>query len=118
LIVEPSLLIADEPVSMLDVSVRAGVLHLLDRIRVERSMGILMITHDLPTALAFCDRVIVMRDGEIVTVGSPQEIRDGAQAPYTRELLDATPGRVVTAASAEADTTSSAVAVPRTETGG
>jgi peptide/nickel transport system ATP-binding protein len=93
LIVDPSLLIADEPVSMLDVSVRAGVLHLLDSIRLTRQMGILMITHDLPTALAFCERVIVMRNGEIVTDGTPAEIRGGEQAPYTRELLDATPGR-------------------------
>jgi peptide/nickel transport system ATP-binding protein len=100
LIVEPRLLIADEPVSMLDVSVRAGVLHLLDRIRTERQMGIVMITHDLPTALAFCDRVIVMRSGKIVTDGTPTEIRSGDQAPYTRELLDATPGHVTAAARA------------------
>jgi peptide/nickel transport system ATP-binding protein len=93
LVVEPSLLIADEPVSMLDVSVRAGVLHLLDSIRLARRMGILMITHDLPTALAFSDRVIVMREGEIVTEGTPAEIRGGEQVPYVRELLDATPGR-------------------------
>jgi peptide/nickel transport system ATP-binding protein len=93
LIVEPGLLLADEPVSMLDVSVRAGVLHLLDSIRMARHMGILMITHDLPTALAFCERVLVMRDGVIVTDGTPDEIRAGVQSPYTRELLNATPGR-------------------------
>jgi peptide/nickel transport system ATP-binding protein len=100
LVVEPSLLIADEPVSMLDVSVRAGVLHLLDRIRSERRMGILMITHDLPTALAFCDPVIVMRNGDIVAAGPPSYIRDQVQEPYTRALLDATPGRLAAAQSA------------------
>jgi peptide/nickel transport system ATP-binding protein len=95
LIVEPGLLIADEPVSMLDVSVRAGILHLLDRIRLERQMGIMMITHDLPTALAFCERVLVMRAGEIVADGTPRQIRAG-EHPYTRALLDATPGRQTT----------------------
>jgi peptide/nickel transport system ATP-binding protein len=97
LVVEPALLIADEPVSMLDVSVRAGVLHLLDRIRAERQMGILMITHDLPTALAFCERVNVMRAGEIIASGTPPEIRRG-EHPYTRELLNAVPGHTGQAA--------------------
>jgi ABC-type glutathione transport system ATPase component len=97
LIVEPRLLIADEPVSMLDVSVRAEILHLLDGIRTERGMGILMITHDLPTALAFCDRVLVMRNGVIVAEGASEQIRHATGEPYTRELLDATPGRLTEA---------------------
>jgi peptide/nickel transport system ATP-binding protein len=92
LIVQPRLLIADEPVSMLDVSVRAEILHLLDWIRMERRMAIVMITHDLPTALAFCDRILVMRHGKVISDGSPAEIRDGEQPAYTRELLAATPG--------------------------
>jgi peptide/nickel transport system ATP-binding protein len=92
LIVEPRLLLADEPVSMLDVSVRAEILHLLDEIRAARQMAIVMITHDLPTALAFCDRVLVMRSGKIVADGTPAEIRSSAQSAYTRELLAATPG--------------------------
>jgi peptide/nickel transport system ATP-binding protein len=103
LIVEPSLLIADEPVSMLDVSVRAGILHLLDAIRTQRQMGVLMITHDLPTALAFCERVLVMRNGEILANGTPAEIRSDSQAPYTRELLDATPGKVAASRLAAAE---------------
>ena len=94
LVVEPHLLIADEPVSMLDVSVRAEILHLLDEIRTERRMAILMITHDLPTALAFCDRVLVMRSGRLVSEGTPPYIRAEARDPYTRELLAATPGRL------------------------
>jgi peptide/nickel transport system ATP-binding protein len=92
LVVKPSLLLADEPVSMLDVSIRASVLHLLDSIRTEQKMGILMITHDLPTALAFSEHVLVMRSGVIVAEGTPDHIRNGNQDAYTRELLDATPG--------------------------
>ncbi|MBS1868111.1 MAG: ABC transporter ATP-binding protein [Actinobacteria bacterium] len=86
---EPALLIADEPVSMLDVSVRAGILHLLDAMCRERRMGILMITHDLPTAMAFCDRLLVMRHGHVVASGTPGEIRDQTLDAYTRELINA-----------------------------
>ena len=92
LIVEPRLLIADEPVSMLDVSVRAEILHVLDKIRTERRMGIMMITHDLPTALAFSDRVLVMRAGRVIAEGTPSEIREEPQDAYTEELLAAAPG--------------------------
>ena len=60
LVLEPKLLLADEPVSMLDVSVRAGILTLLDRLRRDGDMGILMITHDLSTAAHFADRIAVM----------------------------------------------------------
>jgi peptide/nickel transport system ATP-binding protein len=91
LVVSPALLIADEPVSMLDVSVRAGVLHLLDGLRASSSMSVLMITHDLPTAAAFCDRLIVMREGSIVETGSASAVIANPQHPYTRELIAATP---------------------------
>jgi ABC-type glutathione transport system ATPase component len=89
-IVKPNLLIADEPVSMLDMSVRAGILHLLDA---QRAAGaaILMITHDLPTAAAFCNRIFVMRDGEIVEEGAAQTIVHAPKTAYTRSLLDAVP---------------------------
>ncbi|MGN6130709.1 MAG: ATP-binding cassette domain-containing protein, partial [Nocardioidaceae bacterium] len=66
LVLDPQLLVADEPVSMLDVSVRAGVLELLDSLRRDASTGILMITHDLSTAAHFADRIAVMYFGRIV----------------------------------------------------
>ena len=67
---DPKLLVADEPVSMLDVSVRAGILGLLDDLR-KAGMGILMITHDLSTAAHFADRIAVMYLGRIVEEGRP-----------------------------------------------
>jgi peptide/nickel transport system ATP-binding protein len=91
LVVEPSLLVADEPVSMLDVSVRAGVLDVLDRRRVEHGTAILMITHDLPTAAAYCDRIVVMKDGRIVEQGPAQRLVAAPQHDYTRELLTVMP---------------------------
>lgn len=84
-------IVADEPVSMLDVSVRTGVLELLDRLRREHSMGILMITHDLSTAAAYADRIVVMRAGRIVEEGDPWRIVHEPAEPYTRRLLASVP---------------------------
>ena len=92
LIVDPFVVIADEPVSMLDVSVRAGVLHALDASRRGENAAVLMITHDLPTAAAFCDRLIVMHQGRIVEHGTALQVVESPSNPYTRELLNATPG--------------------------
>jgi oligopeptide/dipeptide ABC transporter ATP-binding protein len=92
LVLEPRLLVADEPVSMLDVSVRAGVLRLLDGLRRE-GLGILMITHDLSTAARFADRIAVMYLGRIVEEGPAREIVENAQHPYTRALLSVVPRR-------------------------
>jgi peptide/nickel transport system ATP-binding protein len=78
LVLEPELLVADGPVSMLDVSVRAGVLALLDGLRSERGLGILMITHDLSTAASFADRIAVMYLGRIVEQGRPPGRRQRA----------------------------------------
>jgi peptide/nickel transport system ATP-binding protein len=91
LVLRPRLLLADEPVSMLDVSVRTGVLELLDRLRREHRMGILMITHDLSTAAAYADRIIVMREGRIVEAGEPWQIVNDPAEDYTRKLLDSVP---------------------------
>ncbi len=91
LVLRPRLLLADEPVSMLDVSVRTGVLELLDRLRREHRMGILMITHDLSTAAAYADRIVVMRSGRIVEQGTPWRIVNEPEHPYTRRLLDSVP---------------------------
>jgi peptide/nickel transport system ATP-binding protein len=93
LVLEPDLLVADEPVSMLDVSVRAGVLALLDGLRRERGLGILMITHDLSTAASFADRIAVMYLGRIVEQGPAREVIRRPGHPYTRALLSAVPKR-------------------------
>ncbi len=91
LVLRPRLLLADEPVSMLDVSVRTGVLQLLDRLRREHRMGILMITHDLSTAAAYADRIVVMRAGRIVEQGDPWQIVNDPREEYTRRLLESVP---------------------------
>jgi peptide/nickel transport system ATP-binding protein len=65
-------------------------------------MAVLMITHDLPTALAFSDRVLVMQSGRLVSEGTPDRIRAEADDAYTRELLDATPGRLAAGAGSPA----------------
>jgi oligopeptide transport system ATP-binding protein len=91
LVLEPQLLIADEPVSALDVSVRAGILNLLTDL--QRSMGFscLFITHDLSVAEFLCDRVAVMYLGEIVEVGTREELFTDARHPYTQSLVAAAP---------------------------
>jgi peptide/nickel transport system ATP-binding protein len=92
LVLGPQLLVADEPVSMLDVSVRAGVLQLLDRLR-ESGLALLMITHDLSTAARFADRIAVMYLGRIVEEGAAEEVVRNPQHPYTRALLSVVPRR-------------------------
>jgi peptide/nickel transport system ATP-binding protein len=93
LVLEPALLVADEPVSMLDVSVRAGILQLLDRLRREAGLGIVMITHDLSTAAHYADRIAVMYLGRIVEEGPTQDVIRAPQHPYTRALLSVVPQR-------------------------
>jgi peptide/nickel transport system ATP-binding protein len=90
LVLEPDLLIADEPVSMLDVSVRAGILDLLDQLR-RSGLGVLMITHDLSTAAHYADRIAVMYLGRIVEIGPSRRIVTAPQHPYTRALLSVVP---------------------------
>jgi len=92
LVLEPQLLIADEPVSMLDVSVRAGILGLLDALRKD-GMGVLMITHDLSTAAHFADRIAVMYLGRIVEEGPARDVVRDPQHPYTKALISVVPPR-------------------------
>jgi oligopeptide/dipeptide ABC transporter ATP-binding protein len=92
LVLEPRLLVADEPVSMLDVSVRAGILSLLDGLR-KSGLGILMITHDLSTAAHFADRICVMYLGRIVEQGPAKEVVRNPQHPYTKALISVVPKR-------------------------
>jgi peptide/nickel transport system ATP-binding protein len=91
LVMRPGLLLADEPVSMLDVSVRAGVLSLLNDLRTELDMGILMITHDLSTAAEYADRIIVMREGVIEEEGPARQVVTNPRSEYTRLLIRSIP---------------------------
>jgi peptide/nickel transport system ATP-binding protein len=93
LVLGPELLVADEPVSMLDVSVRAGVLRLLDRLRRTGDLGVVMITHDLSTAAKFADRIAVMYLGRIVEEGPARQVIRDPRHPYTRALLSVVPKR-------------------------
>ena len=93
LALDPVLLLADEPVSMLDVSVRAGVLALLDGLRKDGRLGVLMITHDLSTAAHFADRIAVMYLGRIVEYGPARSVISDPQHPYTKALLSVVPDR-------------------------
>jgi peptide/nickel transport system ATP-binding protein len=93
LVLEPRLLVADEPVSMLDVSVRAGVLQLLDGLRRRGGLAILMITHDLSTAARYADRIAVMYLGRIVEEGRAADVVRNPQHPYTKALLSVVPHR-------------------------
>jgi ABC-type oligopeptide transport system ATPase subunit len=87
----PALLVADEPVSMLDVSIRLGVLNLLADLQREEGLGVLYITHDLATARHFSDEIIVLNQGRIVERGTADDVILNPQDPYTRELRAASP---------------------------
>ncbi len=91
LTLEPRLLVADEPVSMLDVSIRADILTLLRRLASEEGIAIVMITHDLATVAAYADRLAVMYLGRIVEIGATKTILADPQHPYTRALLSVVP---------------------------
>jgi peptide/nickel transport system ATP-binding protein len=91
LITRPSLLICDEPVSMLDASVQAQVLNLMLELKQEFNLTYLFITHDLWLARFLCDRIAVMNSGQIVELGNTQEIFRNPQHPYTKTLLQAAP---------------------------
>jgi peptide/nickel transport system ATP-binding protein len=93
LAMEPEVLIADEAVSALDVSVQAQVLDLLDDVKRRFDLALLFITHDLRVAAQICDRILVMERGLVVEEGATTEVFQAPAHPYTRSLLEAAPGR-------------------------
>ena len=91
IILGPELVIADEPVSMLDMSVRAKVLQLMDGLKSDLGLTYLYVTHDLATARYFCDRIAIMYLGRIVEIGSAADVYAHPRHPYTKALLEAIP---------------------------
>lgn len=91
IIMGPTLLVADEPISMLDMSVRAKILQLMLNLQQELGLSYLYITHDLASAKFFCDRIAIMYLGRIVELGPTDEIFDNPKHPYTQALLAAIP---------------------------
>ena len=91
IILRPKFVIADEPVSMLDVSVRIGVLKLLEKIKEKYTISFIYITHDLSTARYVCDRLAIMYLGKIVEIGPTEEILAHPVHPYTQALIAAVP---------------------------
>ena len=87
----PDVLVADEPTSMLDASVRAGVLSMLDGLVKNRGLSLLFITHDLASARLLCDRVLVLHRGRIVESGPGEDVFHAPSHPYTRALVEALP---------------------------
>lgn len=87
LMLEPKLIIADEPVSALDVTVQAQIMELLLRLNQELGVAILFISHDLMVVYQLCSRILVMKEGQIIEQGSDREIYFNPQEKYTRELL-------------------------------
>lgn len=91
IVLNPKFLVADEPVSMLDVSIRAGILNLLKRLRDEMGLSMLYVSHDLSTIKYLCDRIAVMYLGKIVEIGPVDQVIHQPQHPYTKALLSAVP---------------------------
>jgi microcin C transport system ATP-binding protein len=91
----PRLLLADEPTTALDVSLRAQILELLDDLRARHGMAVLLITHDLPLVRRFADHVAVMEQGHLVEQGATDQVLTHPRHPYTRRLVDSLPTRNV-----------------------
>ena len=93
LALNPSILVADEPVSALDVSVQSQVLALLEKLKDTFGLTMLFVTHDLRVAAQVCDSILVMQKGRVVEYGRTKDVFYSPQHVYTQQLLDAIPGR-------------------------
>lgn len=91
IVLEPSFVVADEPISMLDVSIKWDVIRLLKRLVRERGISLLYITHDLATVGMVCDRIAIMYLGRIVEAGPVRQVLAAPRHPYTRALIDSVP---------------------------
>ena len=91
LVVKPKVIIADEPVSMLDVSIRAEILDLMRQVQEKNKISFIYITHDLATAKHFADRIIILYEGKIVETGNINDVITNPKHPYTQALIDAIP---------------------------
>lgn len=89
LLCDTGFLIADEPVSALDVTIQAQIIRLLLKLQKEMGLSILFISHDLRVVYQMCDRLIIMKDGEIIERGNVEEVYKSPQTPYTKLLLEA-----------------------------
>ncbi len=101
---EPRLLILDEPTAALDVSVQAAILKLLHRLRMDLGLSYLLITHDIEVVRLMCERVIIMRNGQLIEAGLTHEVLAAPQSEYGRTLISAVP-RLKTTLSQEGDRT-------------
>ena len=103
LLAKPKLIVADEPVSMVDASLRMAIVTLFKALRSELGISIIYISHDLATAYVVSDRIIIMREGEVVESGNAREVLSAPQHPYSRQLKEAVlVPPVVSAASSDA----------------
>ncbi|MCC7359261.1 MAG: ABC transporter ATP-binding protein [Anaerolineales bacterium] len=91
IVLEPGLVVADEPVSMLDVSIRSGILNLLSDLRRDLGLSLIFISHDLSTVQYLCDRIAIMYLGRMAEIGPTKQVINQACHPYTRALLGAVP---------------------------
>ncbi len=83
----PSLLLADEPTTALDVIIQAEILELLSGLRKSKNLSIILVTHDLPLAAMVCEKLVVMKDGVVVETGTPYDLVKGPRHPHTKDLV-------------------------------